>query len=73
MVELRRGEARCPLWTWSARWRKSSFSSGGGDDNCVEAALTGTVAALRDSKNPSGPILIIPTSAWQVLVTQHHR
>lgn len=58
---------------FGARWRKSSFSSGGGDDNCVEAALAGTVAALRDSKNPSGPILVIPTSAWQALVAQRHR
>jgi hypothetical protein len=35
-------------------WRKSSFS-GGGNNDCVE--LAGTLDAIRDSKNPEGPIL----------------
>ena len=35
-------------------WRKSSRSSGQGG-NCVE--LHGTLDALRDSKNPAGPVL----------------
>ena len=35
-------------------WRKSSFS-GGENSNCVE--LVGTLDAVRDSKNPNGPIL----------------
>jgi hypothetical protein len=35
-------------------WRKSSFSHGNGGD-CVEVAST--LGALRDSKNPSGPVL----------------
>jgi hypothetical protein len=34
------------------RWRKSSHS--GGNGACVELAHTG---AVRDSKNPDGPIL----------------
>ncbi|TDV55441.1 DUF397 domain-containing protein [Actinophytocola oryzae] len=33
-------------------WRKSSLSSSGGD--CVELAAAG---AVRDSKNPVGPVL----------------
>lgn len=33
-------------------WRRSSFSSSGGD--CVELTAGGTV---RDSKNPGGPVL----------------
>jgi hypothetical protein len=57
---------------FGARWRKSSFSSGGGDDNCVEAALASTVAALRDSKNPTGPVLVVSSSAWLALISQHH-
>lgn len=36
-------------------WRKSSFSSSNGGD-CVEVAPG--LRALRDSKNPSGPVLI---------------
>jgi hypothetical protein len=35
-------------------WRKSSFS-GGENSDCVE--LAGTLDAVRDSKNPGGPIL----------------
>jgi hypothetical protein len=33
-------------------WHTSSFSSSGGD--CVELAAAG---AVRDSKNPAGPVL----------------
>jgi hypothetical protein len=35
------------------RWRKSSYSSGQGGA-CVELAHVG---AMRDSKNPTGPVL----------------
>lgn len=35
------------------RWRKSSYSSGQ-NGNCVELAYVG---AMRDSKNPTGPVL----------------
>jgi hypothetical protein len=47
----------------SAEWRKSSFS--GANNNCVEIAgnLPGIVA-IRDSKNPDGPALIITRSRW---------
>jgi hypothetical protein len=34
------------------RWRTSSYSSSGGD--CVQLSDTG---AVRDSKNPGGPVL----------------
>jgi hypothetical protein len=40
---------------WS--WRKSSRSSG--QDTCVELAREG---AVRDSKNPSGPVLVLDTA-----------
>jgi hypothetical protein len=53
-----------------ARWRKSSFSSGGGDnENCVEVALVGPAAALRDSKNTGGPALVVATASWCALLT----
>ncbi|MGH3687910.1 MAG: DUF397 domain-containing protein [Pseudonocardiaceae bacterium] len=38
------------------RWRKSSYS--GEESNCVELALT--PGAVRDSKNPAGPVLPVP-------------
>ncbi|MFC5666624.1 DUF397 domain-containing protein [Kitasatospora misakiensis] len=49
-------------------WRKSSYSNNGG--NCVEIApdLPGIVP-VRDSKDPSGPVLTFPTSAWRAFVT----
>jgi hypothetical protein len=38
-------------------WRKSSYS--GTEDNCVELANS----AVRDSKNPDGPILSLDVTA----------
>jgi hypothetical protein len=40
-------------------WRRSSRSSNGTD--CVEVA--GTRDRVRDSKNPSGPVLRVPLDA----------
>jgi hypothetical protein len=52
------------------RWRKSSFSGGegGGNDSCVEVAFAGSAAAVRDSKNAGGPVLVLTASAWFELV-----
>jgi hypothetical protein len=52
------------------RWRKSSFSGGegGGNDSCVEIAFAGEAAAVRDSKNTGGPVLVLPASAWSALL-----
>lgn len=50
------------------RWRRSSFSSGSGDTNCVEVAFAGDATALRDSKNAAGPVLALPAAAWQALL-----
>lgn len=45
-------------------WRKSSHSGSNGGD-CVEVAGTSLgVVAIRDSKNPTGPVLIISASDW---------
>jgi hypothetical protein len=37
-------------------WRKSSYSSSSA--NCVEVAVAGTFVAVRDSKDPDGPVLL---------------
>ncbi len=52
-----------------AEWRKSSYSSQSG--NCVEVAanMPGTVA-VRDSKDPVWPILVIGHDDWQALTRQ---
>lgn len=39
------------------RWRKSTWS--GEETSCVE--LAHTLTALRDSKNPAGPVLTVGT------------
>ncbi|MDH2428743.1 DUF397 domain-containing protein [Sphaerisporangium sp. TRM90804] len=46
-----------------ARWRKSSFSGGDGS-NCVEVAHLAGGKALRDSKNRTGPVLLVPHAEW---------
>jgi hypothetical protein len=52
-----------------AEWRKSSHS--GGTGNCVEVAgnLPG-ITAVRDSKDPDGPTLILAPAAWRRLARQ---
>jgi hypothetical protein len=47
-----------------ALWRKSSYSGGNGG-GCVEVArnLPGVIG-VRDSKNPGGPELAFPPTAW---------
>ena len=47
-----------------ARWRKSSFSGGGGS-NCVEVADAGHIIAVRDSKDAPGPVLVFGQHAWR--------
>jgi hypothetical protein len=51
-----------------ATWRKSSHSGGNGG-NCVEVArnLPGAVA-VRDSKDPHGPALLVTPAQWRSLV-----
>ncbi|TDQ01166.1 DUF397 domain-containing protein [Labedaea rhizosphaerae] len=48
-------------------WRKSSYSGGNGSD-CVEVAISPRRAAVRDSKNISGPVLRFPAEAWWAFV-----
>ncbi len=48
-------------------WRKSSHSSDQGGD-CVEVAERPTNVAVRDSKNPAGPILTLDPAAFTTFV-----
>ncbi|TQL22713.1 DUF397 domain-containing protein [Streptomyces sp. SLBN-134] len=51
------------------QWRKSSYSGSTGGD-CVEVAATRPTGAVpvRDSKNPSGPVVTVGAGAWQAFV-----
>lgn len=47
----------------SATWRKSRRSNG--QANCVEVAdLDGGHRAVRDSKDPAGPVLTFTPAEW---------
>ena len=50
----------------NAQWRKSTRSDQG--ENCVELWRGPRVAAMRDSKNATGPALHLPTSALDSLL-----
>ncbi|WP_189058565.1 DUF397 domain-containing protein [Longimycelium tulufanense] len=48
-------------------WRKSSHSQSGGE--CVEVANLCPATAVRDSKESTGPVLLLSRSAWSSFVS----
>lgn len=53
----------------AVQWRKSSYSGDQGGQ-CIEVAETlDTTIAVRDSKNPTGPILTIAPAAFATFVS----
>ncbi|HLX50463.1 MAG TPA: DUF397 domain-containing protein [Streptosporangiaceae bacterium] len=61
------GQAEC---VEVATWRKSRYSNGQGA--CVEVATRpeGPRVAVRDSKDPAGPMLTITPAAWHTFTTK---
>ena len=54
--------------TEGAAWRSSSYSGNIGGE-CLEAADRHPgVVPVRDSKHPTGPVLLIGGAAWQAFV-----
>lgn len=59
----------------SARWRTSSYSGGNGGQCIQVAALTkrpgdlGVLCAIRDSKDPAGPVLVFRSRQWYAFTT----
>lgn len=49
----------------SLRWQKSSLSGASG---CVETAPSAGLVAVRDSKDPAGPVLRYTRHEWAVFV-----
>jgi uncharacterized protein DUF397 len=48
-----------------AAWFKSSWSQANG---CVEVAFVEDQIALRDSKDPNGPVLVFTAHEWASLL-----
>jgi hypothetical protein len=49
----------------SAAWRKSSQSNANG---CVEVAVVDAEVAIRDSKDPDGPVLVFASHEWEAFL-----
>ncbi|WP_078851695.1 DUF397 domain-containing protein [Streptomyces sp. NRRL S-237] len=48
-------------------WLKASYSSDTGGE-CVEVAAQPCLVAVRDSKNPEGPVFTVQPAAFQAFV-----
>ncbi|WP_328949423.1 DUF397 domain-containing protein [Streptomyces sp. NBC_01220] len=45
---------------------KSSYSGGNAGQECVEVARNiANIVAIRDSKTPAGPVLLLAPAAWR--------
>ena len=49
-----------------AMWRKSSYSGG----TCIEVAAAALAVAVRDSKDPDGPLLAFAADVWNTFAEQ---
>lgn len=47
-------------------WRKPGRS--GANGNCVEVAQLADGIAVRDSKNPAGPVLVLTPVQWEAFI-----
>ncbi|MFI6874933.1 DUF397 domain-containing protein [Streptomyces sp. NPDC050400] len=48
-------------------WSKSTYSDQGGG-NCLEVADRGAEVGLRDSKDKSGPALLLPRATYMAFI-----
>jgi Domain of unknown function (DUF397) len=53
--------------TQFGRWRKSSYSAN--EANCVECAVQGGTTGVRDSKAPTGGLLVLRRNEWAAFLT----
>lgn len=57
-----------PRDTSALAWFKSSYSSSGDGNDCIEVAAALGVVHVRDSKNIGGPQLALTPDAWTAFV-----
>ncbi|WP_067793427.1 DUF397 domain-containing protein [Actinomadura formosensis] len=57
----------------STRWRKSSRSTEGTSEQCVELAQLPSGIGLRDSKAPNAGHLVLSSQAFATLITHLKR
>ncbi|WP_084010972.1 DUF397 domain-containing protein [Pseudofrankia sp. DC12] len=51
-------------------WRRTSFC--GIENSCVDLAFEPTGVAMRDSKDPAGPVLLFTTTEWAAFLRGVH-
>ncbi|MEU1702675.1 DUF397 domain-containing protein [Streptomyces pseudogriseolus] len=54
-------------------WFRSSYSSSGDGNDCVEVAIAPDAVLVRDSKAPDGPRLTLTSAAWSRFVSHGAR
>ncbi|MEW2574490.1 DUF397 domain-containing protein [Streptomyces sp. NPDC047070] len=54
-------------------WQKSSFSGGGGDEDCLEISATPTTLHLRESDTPTAVLSPNPTALNALLTAVKRR
>jgi hypothetical protein len=64
MTEIRNGVSADDLP--GIAWRKSTYSGAVG--NCVELSWIGERGGVRNSRDPHGPVLVLPADALVSLV-----
>ncbi|CND66275.1 Domain of uncharacterised function (DUF397) [Mycobacterium tuberculosis] len=54
-------------------WQKSSYSGGSATSDCVELARSSRAVGVRDSKDPSGPCIMLPVDRFRQLAADIKR
>ncbi|MBB5119957.1 DUF397 domain-containing protein [Streptomyces eurocidicus] len=51
-------------------WFKSSHSGDNGAGGCVSVAALPDHVGFRDSKQPNGPAVVVPTTSWSAFIRE---
>jgi hypothetical protein len=56
------------IWGTALNWRKSSASQDSDANECVEVAALGRSVLVRDSRVPSGGMLVLDSVQWRAFL-----